>query len=252
MVLFFSDIHFGRSGADAERANEAALIACLQAHAEAVAHLYLLGDVFDEYIEYPTLIPKGYVRFQALLAAWTDRGVPVTYLVGNHDPWHRDYFEKELGVTVRFHPFTELLYGMNVYMAHGDGLGPQRSLYKGFKPVLRHPIPVALYRTIFPGDTGFRLARWVKRNFGREHIVAETVTGLRTHARACLADAGVDAVVMGHSHVAEGHRWPEGSYVNTGYWHDDRTFAQLDADGLRLRHWNGSCSLDGVPPRRPS
>ena len=47
------------------------------------------------------------MRFQALLAEWTDRGVGITYLVGNHDPWHRDYFTRELGVRVVFDHLVE-------------------------------------------------------------------------------------------------------------------------------------------------
>jgi UDP-2,3-diacylglucosamine hydrolase len=242
LVLFVSDIHFGHDDDARERAKEAALVACLRAHEPDVEHLYLLGDVFDEYIEYRYLIPKGFIRFQALLAEWTDRGVPVTYLVGNHDPWHQDYFSRELGVDLRFDALTEPLYHHNVYMAHGDGLGAGDGLYRRLRPLLRHPVPVWLYRALLPGDSGFRLARWVQRTFGNDQVDEVTVEALRAYAFDILSQRSADIVVLGHTHRPEHIIRPEGQYLNTGAWHDARTFACLDERGPVLRHWNGTCS----------
>ena len=243
MVLFFSDIHFGQGGAAEERAKEAELIACLRAHAGDVEHLYLVGDVFDEYIEYHSLVPKGAVRFLGLLAEWTDRGVGVTYLVGNHDPWHRDYFARELGVRVVFDPVVERIGGRSIHLAHGDGPGSS-ARYRRLKPVLRHPVPVWLYRSLLPADSGLRLARWVKRTFGNEGIHPETVERLRRHARAVLTATTADTVVMGHSHAPERHAWPEGVYVNLGSWHESRTFGRLDNHDLLLMRWNGTRAVE--------
>lgn len=248
MILFLSDIHFGRGTEAAERRKEAALIACLRAHEGQVRRLYLLGDVFDQYIEYRHLVPKGFLRFQALLAAWTDRGVPVTYLVGNHDPWHRDYFGRELGVRLVQDDLVEPLVGCNVYMTHGDGIDPGSRLYNRLKPWLRHPVPVSLYRTLLPGDAGFGLARWVNRHFGTERLDPARAQALRTHARRLLRERALDLVVMGHSHMAERCCWPEGQYVNTGCWHESHTFARLDEEGANLLRWNGSCTEVVRPP----
>ncbi len=242
MILFFSDIHFGRSDAETERANERDLIACLRAHEAEVTGLYLLGDVFDAYIEYRHLMPKGFVRFQALLAEWTERGVPVTYLVGNHDPWHCDYFERELGVRVVFDAFDEPLFGRNVYMAHGDGLTANTLFYNRIRSLLRHPLPVWMYRNLLPGDLGMGLAKWVKVRFGNHGIVEETVVGLRAHARSVLSRGTADVVAMGHSHLPEIRTWPEGTYMNLGYWHDARTFGRLTREGPALLRWNGNCA----------
>ena len=243
MILFVSDMHFGRGSPAEERVSEAALVTCLRAYEASVEALYLVGDVFDDYIEYRRLIPKGFVRFQALLAEWTDRGVPVTYLVGNHDPWHIDYFEQELGVRLVFDALVETAGGRTIYLLHGDGLSQKDRAYRWLKPVLRHPLPVWLYRALLPGDLGLRLARWFSRHQGDRAIEAATVEGLRAHARHILADTAADLVVMGHSHRPELHRWPEGVYVNTGCWYKARTFACLDGTQPRLLRWNGAEAL---------
>ncbi len=244
MILFVSDMHFGRGAQAAERAGEADLVACLHAQEAVAEGLYLVGDVFDPYIEYRTLVPRGFVRFLALLAAWTDRGVPVTYLAGNHDPWHRDYFAQELGVRVVFDALAEPLAGRAVYLTHGDGLAPGDGLYRRLKPLLRHPVPVWLYRALLPADAGFRLARWVSRRFGGRTPDAATRDALRAHARRLLQETPAELVVMGHSHLPELLRWPEGAYLNTGCWREGRTFGALDERGPRLLRWNGEQAIE--------
>lgn len=249
MVLFVSDIHFGKHDAATERANEAALIACLAAHRDEVTHLYLLGDVFHQYIEYRHLVPKGFVRFQALLAEWTDAGIPITYLVGNHDPWHLDYFAQELGVRTVFDPFVVRHFKSELYLAHGDGFRSGR-LYNVLKPLLRHPVPVWLYRTVLPADWGHVLAQQYLRIFGHKGEVPNPpmVDALQDHARRVLTTTSATHVVMGHSHGAEYQEWAEGTYVNLGAWYESRTFARLDERSLTLFQWNGSYAL-AVEPR---
>ena len=251
MVLFLSDLHFGKGTRAEEAALERDLLAFLSAHAEAVEALYLVGDVYDAYIEYRHLMPKGPVRLLGLLAAWADRGTPITYLVGNHDPWHRDFFSADLGIRLRTDPFTEAIHGQHVHLAHGDGLASNSRLYARLKPLLRHPVPVALYRTLLPGDMGMGLALWWKTRFGNVDIQPATVAGLRAYARHVLGTTEATAVLMGHSHYAEQQTWPEGTYLNLGSWRDHRTFATLDGDGFRLLHWNGTCSTPWHPTPLP-
>lgn len=240
MILFLSDTHLDIGTADPDRRVEADLVACLRHFDEDVEALYLLGDIFDAYIEYPSLLPKGLVRFQGLLASWTDRGVPVTYFAGNHDPWHRDYFGRELGVRVVFDDLCEPLYGNDVYLTHGDGLDSTARWYNRLKPILRHPVPVWCYTTLLPGDLGFRLARWYNRTLGVEALRPDRIDQLRAFARHTLIRRPADLVVLGHSHQAELTVWPEGTYLNPGSWLETRTLGLLDAAGPALVRWNGA------------
>jgi UDP-2,3-diacylglucosamine hydrolase len=239
VVLFVSDMHFGKGPRAREREKEAALIACLEAQADAVEHLYLLGDVFDGYIEYRHLVPKGFVRFQALLAEWTDRGVPVTYLLGNHDPWHRDYFERELGVHLVPDALRVQHNGRRLHLAHGDAQASTHPAYAWVRPLLRHPWPIRLYRSLLPADWGLGLARTVSRALHDPEPDPAVVDALAADAHRRLAHDAVDAVLMGHSHQPALRQWDEGVYLNTGNWYEKRTFARLGKQGLALCRWNG-------------
>ena len=241
MILFVSDMHFGRSDSSTEKSHEAALISCLRHFEDQIDHLFLVGDVFDQYIEYANLIPKGSVRFQGLLAEWTDKGMPVTYLTGNHDPWHIDYFKNEMGVDVHHEAFYEPLNGKHVYLNHGDIIASRFPLNRLLKRALQHPIPVFLYRTFLPGDSGFRLARWVNRRIHSDVIDEAVVARLREHAASLLSPENsekCDLVVMGHSHRAELTQLGDGAYLNTGCWRLQRTFAGLIDKEVRLFKWN--------------
>lgn len=237
-------MHFGRGTSAAEREKEQALIDCLEAHADRVEHLYLVGDVFDGFIEYRHLVPKGFVRFQALLARWTDQGIPVTYLYGNHDPWHRDYFEDELGVRLVPESLDATHGRVQVHLTHGDAVASTHGLYAWLRPLMRHPVPVRLYQALLPADLGLGLARWVSRQLHDEETDPSVIEALRTYARDTLRQNATDVAVMGHSHEAALHAWPDGIYVNTGNWYEHRTFARLDEDGIRLSRWNGTRVLD--------
>lgn len=244
MVLFVSDMHFGKGPRAQEREKEAALISCLQAQADAVDHLYLLGDVFDGYIEYRHLVPKGFVRFQALLAEWTDRGVPVTYLLGNHDPWHRDYFEQELGVQLVPEALTVEHDGLRLHLTHGDAQASTHPAYAWVRPLLRHPWAMGLYRSLLPADWGLGLARSVSHALHDPEPDPVVINALAAYAQETLGGEAVDAVLMGHSHEPALQQWDAGVYLNTGNWYEKRTLARLDEGTLGLCRWNGSRVLD--------
>jgi len=199
-----------------------------------------VGDVYDGYIEYRHLVPKGFVRFQAVLARWTDRGVPVTYLYGNHDPWHRTHFTEELGVTLVPDDLEVVHHGRRLHLAHGDAQASTHPTYAWVRPLLRHPLALRLYRALLPADLGLGLARRVSRALHEPSPDPDVVEALRSHAHHRVRHGGADLVVRGHSHEPALHRWPEGTYLNVGNWYESRTFARLDETTITLLRWNGT------------
>jgi UDP-2,3-diacylglucosamine hydrolase len=243
VYLFISDMHFGRQPAELDRESERDLVACLRHYQDAVRGLYLVGDVFDPFIEYRHLMPKGFIRFLGILAEYADSRIPITVFAGNHDPWHQDFFRIEFGARIVMDAIEEEIAGHVVHVTHGDGVTIGAGLSRRLRPVLRHPLPVALYRNLLPGDLGMRLAHFTNRAMKRARLDPKTINGLRGHARSVVRDSDVNLVIMGHSHFAELSRWPEGVYLNTGSWQADRSFGTLDEEGPRVLRWNGTCVI---------
>ena len=235
MVLFVSDMHFG-SGPDRE--SELSLIRCLRTHQESLQHLILGGDVFDAFIEYRTLVPKGFVRLMGCLADLADEGVRISYILGNHDCWHLDYFQSELGVQVCPGTLTFDWHGLRVYAEHGDAVSGTSPLRRATKMLLRNRVLGLLYRTLMPGDFGMRLAQSVKRRLDARGESPHTAGILREHARSVLDNHPCDLVIMGHSHRVELHSWPVGTYINAGSWRDGANYVVLTDGQLQLRRWD--------------
>ncbi len=241
MTLFVSDAHLGRGSREATRSAERDLVAMLRAHEDEVldgGRLVLLGDVFDQWIEYRHLAPKEGLRLLGLLADWCDRGAEVHYLVGNRDPWHVDLLEDEIGVRLWRGPWQGEREGANTYIAHGDGPGPasRASLLSRLPHLVRHPQLARLYRMCLPGDSGYAFARWVSHRFGTDGTPdPESARRVDGTARGLLRETDAEFVVMGHSHTATLDTTAHGTYLNTGYWFGARTFGRLDepASGAR-------------------
>ena len=96
---FTADVHMG-SKADSHGLLEKQFVDFLHSIPQDAKALYLLGDIFDFWVDYKEVVPRGYVRTLAALSELVDRGVEVFFYPGNHDWWVTDYFEKELGVKI--------------------------------------------------------------------------------------------------------------------------------------------------------
>lgn len=248
MILFLSDLHLGRGSAAESRLAEQDAIALLKAYESTILEqngaLFLVGDVFDQYMEYKHLMPKGFTRLLGLLADWSDRGIPVTYVVGNRDPWHIDFFESEIGVRIVRDALVEDFNGTLAYITHGDGKVADEWFYNRIRGFVRHPFIARLYRMCLPGDTGYSIARWVARTFSSDGSSNDSTVGaLHAHAKDMLASTGANIAVMGHCHHAECIPIEEGAYINPGYWFVNRTFAVLDDQGPRIETWTDNMAL---------
>ena len=239
VVLFVSDMHFGRADRHTTRCDEQALVDCLRAHYDTTQYLYLVGDVFDAYIEHQKYVPKGAVRLQAELARWVESGRSVIYLMGNHDPWHLDYMDRELGVRMIDGPWIAHHFGQQVYLAHGDAIASTHGWFgRWMRTVMRHKGAVAAYRTLIPADWGLagaeRVSRWL-----HGPTDPQVVNALGIHAQHVLHASNASAVVMGHSHQPVLQSYKDGVYANTGAWYETRTVVRFTGTRWTLMRWNG-------------
>ncbi len=238
MILIISDIHFGRSDLAAEKAKERDFLDLIDRVQPELEGVCLLGDVFDQYVEYTHLVPKGFLRFQACLAGLADSGIPVHYIVGNHDPWHLDYYESELGVRVAREALSLQHGGRTVLLSHGDQAGSSAASQL-IRKLVRHPASHALFRALLPADFAYRFTRWTKRMLSSEPIDPDTVARLDAHAAQRLVEEGVDVLIFGHSHVPRCDLLEDGLYINAGSFDTDRTFVRLREDSVVVSRWNG-------------
>lgn len=236
-TFFFSDVHLGLGPKEEEKAKEERLLAFLAQIRPATATLFIVGDLFDFWFDYKTVIPRGFHRTLSALQEFTDNGIPVHYLVGNHDCWMGDFFETELNIRVHRIPFETEVDGRRVYLHHGDGLAKNDLGYRLVKPILRNRTCIRMYRWLHP-DIGVKLARGTSRSSreytSQKHYGEEE--GMIELARRKFAE-GVDVVIMGHRHQPNRREFDGKTYINLGDWISYNTYAEMHDGIAHLNTW---------------
>ena len=177
-IYFASDLHLGTPTADISRKRELLFIKWLDKISVDASEIFLVGDLFDFWHEYRTVVPKGFVRLQGKIAALCDSGIVIHVFTGNHDLWMDGYLHDELGVQVHYSPIEIERGDKRFLIGHGDGLGPGDSGFKRMKKVFTNPMARFAFRWIHP-DIGVRIAQYfsVKSRYGNGGEVLEKFQG---------------------------------------------------------------------------
>jgi UDP-2,3-diacylglucosamine hydrolase len=238
--LCFTDLHFGRSNAAHEAWVERAFIEVVEQALPAVEALYLVGDVYEIFMEYRQMIPAKVPRFIGLLCKLVDANIPVYYVVGNRDAWHKRFFAEEVGVQVIPESLSLDLYDKRFCFKHGDVL--QQNFKTKIKRFIKSRLAFNGYAYALPGDTALLFAQWISKR--RYEKFADVLDGnpmaderLIAYASAFLAQDSADVLVTGHSHIARLLSLSRGYYLNPGFWNGKQCYATLQAEGIQLCHY---------------
>lgn len=241
-IYFASDNHLGAPTPEESAPRERIFVQWLNHIKEDVGVLFLLGDLFDFWFEYKTVVPKGFVRVLGKLAELADAGIPIHFFVGNHDMWMLDYLEKEIGITVYYSPQEFTFNGKSFFIGHGDGLGPYDMGYKRMKKIFKNPFFQWCFRWLHP-DWGMRLGHYLsvknKLISGEEDAIflGEENEWLAQYAKKKQQEKARDYYVFGHRHIPLDIPIDQARYINLGDWISHYTYAVFDGKALELKSW---------------
>ncbi len=239
-IYFASDQHFGAPNPEKSFVREQKFVRWLEEIKHDAEAIFLLGDLFDFWFDYKTVVPRGFVRVLGKLAEIKDSGIPIYFFVGNHDLWMDDYFEKELNIPV-YRDNKEFIFSNKTFLiGHGDGKGPGDLGYKRMKKVFTNPFSKWLYRWLHP-DVGMRLAQYLsiknKLISGDDDVtfLGEDKEWLVQYAKRKLETKHYNYFVFGHRHlpmkISVGQ---DSEYINLGDWIGYFTFGVFDGISLKL------------------
>ncbi len=240
-IYFASDQHFGAPTPEKSFPREQKFVAWLDLIKKDAEVLFLLGDLFDFWFEYKTVVPKGFIRVLGKLAELRDSGIQIYFFVGNHDLWMYDYFERELNIPV-YHTPQEFTFNNKLFLiGHGDGLGPGDKGYKRMKKVFTNPFSKWLFRWLHP-DLGVRLAQYLsvknKLISGAEDVkyLGEENEWLVQYSKMKLQSKRYDYFVFGHRHLPLEITLSEtAKYFNLGDWIHYFTYGIFDGATFELK-----------------
>ncbi len=238
MIYFVSDVHLGLGKREEEIKRENKFLNFLDFIKKDCEILYLVGDIFDYWFEYDTVIPKYFYRTLAKLYELSERGIKVEFIMGNHDFGLRSFFPEELNITVYRDDIIRNHNGKQFYISHGDGKALNDLGYKILKKILRANLSMKLFLKLHP-DWGINLAKGSshksrnytgKKNYGSDE-------GMNQFAKDRI-DEGNDFVIMGHRHLASELNHKDGKYINLGEWIKNPHYAVFDGVNLILKDFN--------------
>ncbi|WP_448105136.1 UDP-2,3-diacylglucosamine diphosphatase [Pedobacter panaciterrae] len=241
-IYFASDFHLGSPYFFESRKREDRILRWLNAIEPTCSELFLMGDVFDFWFEYSTVVPKGFIRLQGKLAAMTDAGIKIYFFKGNHDMWVNDYFTKEMGIEIISDELVIERNGKTFFLHHGDGLGPGDRKYKMLRKIFRNPVCRWLFSMV-PPRIGMGIANGWSRSSRAASSKVEVFEGIENewlaiYAKEQMVKQHYDFFVFGHRHLPLDLDLGGGTkYVNLGEWITYNSYAVFDGDVLSLKYF---------------
>jgi UDP-2,3-diacylglucosamine hydrolase len=239
-IFFASDFHLGLKAGSVPLDRERKVVAWLDQIASEADEIYLIGDIFDFWWEYKLVVPRGFTRFLGTVAEITDSGIPVHFFTGNHDMWVSDYLTKECGVIIHTDPLTTTFKGKKFHIAHGEGLGTEKGVYKSLLKIFRNKPLRVLFSALHP-SIGVRIGhRWsLSSRLGKgisTEFLGEDKEDLIRYAVSVSAENNIDYFIFGHRHLAMTYKLRNNAeIVFLGDWIKHSSFAEWDGSNLLLR-----------------
>jgi UDP-2,3-diacylglucosamine hydrolase len=239
-IYFLSDFHLGTPTAAASLQREKTIVEFLDSIKQDAEEVFLVGDMFDFWFEYKTVVPKGFVRLLGKLAELSDNGIKLHFFVGNHDMWVRNYFQQELNMQVYFEPTRFEFNGKKFLVGHGDGQGPGDHKYKFLKKIFRSPICQWMFG-ILPPAIGMGIANYFSRKSRladkghEEKFLGEENEWLIIYSKETLQKEYFDYFIFGHRHLPIDFSLGNNSkYINLGEWINFNSYAVFDGNTTTL------------------
>ena len=208
--------------------------------ARAAAGLYVLGDLFDQWVGDDQLREPLATRVAAALRGVADSGVPVGIIVGNRDFLMGRRFAEAAGATLLPEQIVVDVAGTPTLLMHGDELCTSDVAYQRFRRISHDrrwqqsflALPYAVRRGV---------ANWLRRK-SREATAVKPEDILDVESSAvdtAFRKANIARIVHGHTHRPAHHRIVVDGRACERYvladWYDRGSYLEFDADGGRKR-----------------
>jgi len=208
--------------------------------ARAAAGLYVLGDLFDQWVGDDQLQEPIAARIAAALRGVADSGVPVGIIVGNRDFLMGSRFAAAAGATLLPEQIVVDVAGTPTLLMHGDELCTSDVAYQRFRRISHDRTWQSSFLAL-PYRLRRGVANWLRRK-SRDATAAKPENILDVESGAvdmAFRKANVARIVHGHTHRPAHHRLAVDGRACERYvladWYDRGTYLEFDADGGRIR-----------------
>lgn len=242
-TYFVSDVHLGAPALKDNRERELLFASWLREMGKDAEAVYLMGDIFDYWFEYRTVVPRGFTRVLGAIASLTDQGIPVHFFTGNHDIWAFDYLPAETGMVVHREPVMCTIGGKRFFLAHGDGLDANDKGYILLKRIFTSKTLQWLYARVHPDLTIGMAHHWSKNSRLSKKTEGSKwmgeKEGIYKFAQSVSEKEEVDFFVFGHRHrIADMAIGEKSRLILLGDWISTFSYGVFDGSRFELRIYN--------------
>ncbi|WP_025769811.1 UDP-2,3-diacylglucosamine diphosphatase [Thioalkalivibrio sp. HK1] len=240
MNLFISDVHLAAERPEAT----AAFLAFLEGPARKAESLWILGDLFDQWLGDDDDRPP-HLDIEAGLAALVRAGIGVNAMHGNHDFLLGSDFAERTGCRLLTEPFIADIAAEPVVLLHGDSLCTRDIEYQAFRRYTRDVDNQRRFLSL-PMETRIREAQGLRSaSTSRSRLKPEDIMDVTPEEVVrTLAQHESTLMIHGHTHRPAIHdlNTPSGpaKRIVLGDWYEQGTVLIQDDDGYRLAPPNES------------
>lgn len=204
--------------------------------------VFLLGDIFDFWFEYKSVIPRGFSGILTRLRDMCRRGIKVVFLKGNHDCWSRGYLSS-LGIEVVEKPSLEIVLGdKKLFLSHGDDAHSRYSIrHRILYSILNSKIAYDLFSIFVHPDIAMKFGSgWSKSSRKSKYVTHifryEDEPIVKYIRNRIKKDPTIDYYIFGHLHSSVEYAIDDKTTLLVlGHWIEgDIFYGVYDSNGIRL------------------
>ncbi len=258
--VFLADVHLDSSKPMAKN-YERNLCSLISYAADKKIHLYLLGDIFDYWMEFPSYeqkkkhndksvikskIPPIGSRLLDILHQYNKSFTPAYYILGNHDYWDAGHFTA-IGCTVFKNGCKINLDQQSICLIHGDGLPTKKTQFHGniisplkrpiFHTILQSKIFIKLFQFFFQPHQAWSIMKYFS-NFSKKKRKT-ALTTIHSSLKYLINFSDIDIVIAGDDHCARTVHTKGGQYINTGPYYEHHLVLTYSKQGWKHAQWDG-------------
>ena len=233
-TIFLADAHLKDPADD----NFRLLLRFLQELTGDVDSLYIMGDLFDFWLGFPSHPFLQYDEVLDALERLVDSGCRLVFFEGNHDFHLGGMFTSRLKAEIHTAPIIQEIQGKRLYLCHGDQINRADYRYRLLRLLLHNPMVEAAVR-IIPPSLALSIKEKLQRSSQSRYHFASARWDYRAKIRefaSKIRQKGCSGLVTGHFHIAFCEQYNDTPFtiLSLGDWMDQFTYGEMLDGELRL------------------
>jgi UDP-2,3-diacylglucosamine hydrolase len=206
--------------------------------------LFIMGDLFDFWVGFPSHPFRQYDAVLEALMALVRSGCRLVYFEGNHDFHLGAIFRERLGAEIHTGPAIVSLQGRRLFLCHGDQINREDRGYRLLRLMLHNRLAAAVIDH-FPPWLALRIKERLQHTSRASYQTKIQRWDYRRIIRTFADTAreqGCDGLVTGHFHLAFSEELGGAPFtiLSLGDWMEQFTYGEMANGKLLLKSYAAS------------